>query len=108
MAVKAIAEEFGLDFIDLRKANVDLTCATNVSAEIDFRHSLIPYQTRRKYVVCCYQTTLSTYTPSTSLGSHGIAGGSPGRKRTEIAKLVKKHLGVGSENHRRADGSQIG
>ncbi|MFN7706372.1 MAG: type II/IV secretion system protein, partial [bacterium] len=39
-ALKAIAEEFGLDYIDLRETNVDLSLLATFPQKLIYRHSL--------------------------------------------------------------------
>ncbi len=45
-ALKALAEEVGLDFIDLRSVNVDLTLLETFPQKLIYRHSL--FQSSKK------------------------------------------------------------
>ena len=41
-ALKAIAEELGLDYIDLREANVALSLLQNFPQKLIYRHAIFP------------------------------------------------------------------
>jgi general secretion pathway protein E/type IV pilus assembly protein PilB len=96
-ALKAIAEEFGLDFIDLREANVDLALLQTFPQKLIYRHSLFPIKREGNTLFVATHNPLDLYPIDEASAATGLQVVPLVAERTEIAKLVKKHLGVGSE-----------
>ena len=42
VALKAIADEFGIDYIDLREANIDLELLNSFPQKLIYRHAILP------------------------------------------------------------------
>ena len=71
-ALKVVAEEFGLDFIDLREANVDLTLLQTFPLKLIYRHALFPVKRDRATVRCDEQPTRFVRARR-SVGGNGIS-----------------------------------
>jgi general secretion pathway protein E/type IV pilus assembly protein PilB len=96
-ALKAIAEEFGLDFIDLRDASVDLVLLQTFPQKLIYRHGLFPIKKEGNTLYVATHNPLDLYPIDEASAATGLQVVPLVAERTEIAKLVKKHLGVGSE-----------
>ncbi len=96
-ALKVVAEEFGLDFIDLREANVDLTLLQIFPLKLIYRHALFPVKREGGQLFVATSNPLDLYALDEAAAATGMAVVPLVAEKDEIAKLVKKHLGVGSE-----------
>ena len=96
-ALMALAEEAGLEFIDLRNAAVDLSLLEIFPQKLIYRFSLFPVRSQGDAIVVATSNPLDLF----PLDEAAAATDRPiipvVAERAEIAKLVKKHLGVGSE-----------
>ena len=96
-ALKAVAEESGLDFVDLREYNVDLEALKGFPQKLIYRHSLFPIGCDNGSIIVATADPLDLYPldeASSATGKHLIPVVA---ERGEIARLVKRHMGVGSE-----------
>lgn len=96
-ALQALAEEAGLEFVDLREYNVDLETLKGFPQKLIYRHSLFPIARQDGSIVVATADPLDLYPldeASAAIGCHLIPVVA---ERGEIARLVKRHLGVGSE-----------
>lgn len=96
-ALKAVAEESGLDFVDLREYNVDLQALQGFPQKLIYRHSLFPIGRENGSIIVATADPLDLYPldeASAATGKHLIPVVA---ERAEIARLVKRHMGVGSE-----------
>jgi len=96
-ALKALAEESGLDFVDLREFDVDLTALQGFPQKLIYRHSLFPIGKMNGSIIVATADPLDLYPldeASSATGKHLIPVVA---ERGEIARLVKRHMGVGSE-----------
>ena len=96
-ALRAIADEFGLDFIDLREAAIDLSLLKIFPQKLIYRHALFPVKKEEGLLYVATHNPLDLYPIDEAAGATGLQIIPLVAERTEIAKLVKKHLGVGSE-----------
>lgn len=96
-ALKAIAEEFGLDYIDLRETNVDLSLLATFPQKLIYRHSLFPIKKDGGQLFVATNNPLDLYPIDEAAAATGMQIVPLVAEKVEIAKLVKKHLGVGSE-----------
>ena len=96
-ALKVVAEEFGLDFIDLREATVDLTLLQSFPLKLIYRHALFPVKREGGQLFVATSNPLDLYALDEASAATGLAVVPLVAEKNEIAKLVKKHLGVGSE-----------
>lgn len=97
VAFKAIAEEFGMDFVDLREVNPDLSLLESFPIKLIYRHSLFPIKREGGRLFVATHNPLELYPLDEAAAATGQAIVPLVASKTEIAKLVKKHLGVGSE-----------
>jgi len=96
-ALKALAEESGLDFVDLREYEIDLTALQGFPQKLIYRHSLFPIGRENGSIIVATADPLDLYPldeASSATGKHLIPVVA---ERGEIARLVKRHMGVGSE-----------
>lgn len=96
-ALRAIADEFGLDFIDLREANPDLTLLQTFPQKLIYRHGLFPVKREGGQLFVATHNPLDLYPIDEAAAATGLQVVPLVAEKGEIAKLVKKHLGVGSE-----------
>jgi general secretion pathway protein E/type IV pilus assembly protein PilB len=96
-ALKAIAEEFGLDYIDLRETNVDLSLLATFPQKLIYRHGLFPIKKEGGQLFVATNNPLDLYPIDEAAAATGMQIVPLVAEKVEIAKLVKKHLGVGSE-----------
>lgn len=97
VALQALAEEAGLEFVDLRDYEVDLGALAGFPQKLIYRHSLFPIARREGSIVVATADPLDLYPldeASAATGKHLIPVVA---ERGEIARLVKRHMGVGSE-----------
>ncbi|MEM6980764.1 MAG: ATPase, T2SS/T4P/T4SS family [Planctomycetota bacterium] len=96
-ALSAIADEVGLQFVDLRQADVDLSALEKFPQKLIYRQSLFPIGWQDGAILVATPDPFDLY----PLDEAGAATGKTVipvvAERNEIARLVKKHLGVGSE-----------
>jgi len=96
-ALRVVAEEFGLDFIDLREADVDLKLLATFPIKLIYRHSLFPVKLENGQLFVATSNPLDLYPLDEAAAATGLAVVPLVAEKIELAKLVKKHLGVGSE-----------
>ncbi|MFO1062865.1 MAG: type II/IV secretion system protein, partial [Pirellulales bacterium] len=96
-ALRALGEELGMEFVDLREAVVDLELVKSFPQKLIYRHSMFPLRRENGSIILATSDPLDVY----ALDEAGAATGQTiipvVSERNEIARLVKKHLGVGSE-----------
>ena len=96
-ALTAIGDEMGLDFIDLSEARVDLSLLKDFSTRLIHRQSLFPIERRNGSLRVATSDPFDLY-PLDELGAAtGLSIEPVLASRAEIARLIKTHLGVGSE-----------
>ena len=96
-ALMALAEEIGLDYVDLRETDVDISALEGFPQKLIYRQSLFPIRAENGSIVVATADPLDQYPldeASAATGKHIIPVVA---ERTEIARLMKQHLGVGSE-----------
>jgi general secretion pathway protein E len=96
-ALRIVAEEFGLDFIDLREADVDLKLLQTFPLKLIYRHSLFPIKVEEGQLFVATSNPLDLYPLDEASAATGLPVVALVAEKIELAKLVKKHLGVGSE-----------
>ncbi len=96
-ALQALAEEVGLDFIDLRSADVELQLLEVFPQKLIYRHSLFPIRSEGDAIVVATSNPLDLFPLDEAAAATNRQIIPIVAERAEIAKLVKKHLGVGSE-----------
>lgn len=96
-ALRALAEEVGLDYVDLREADVDLSLLAMFPQKLIYRHSLFPISRDNGSLTVATSNPLDLYPLDEAAAVTGLSIIPVVAEKIEIAKLVKKHLGVGSE-----------
>jgi general secretion pathway protein E len=95
--LRAMAEELGLEFIDLREANIDLEQLQSFPQKLIYRHAIFPVRREGKRLYVATSNPLELYPLDEAAAALNCAVVPLVAEKIEIAKLVKKHLGVGSE-----------
>jgi len=96
-ALQALAEEVGLDYVDLRETDVDLEALEGFPQKLIYRQSLFPIGFDGDSIVVATSDPLDLYpldeaSAATSRNIIPVVA-----ERAEIARLMNRHLGVGSE-----------
>jgi type II secretion system protein E len=96
-ALKAVGDEVGIEFIDLADADVDLTLLKGFPQKLIHRQSLFPIRRDNGQLVVATSNPFDLYPLDEVSAATGLSVMPVLAARNEIAKLIKKHLGVGSE-----------
>jgi general secretion pathway protein E/type IV pilus assembly protein PilB len=96
-ALTAIADEVGLEFIDLRTAEIDLSALEGFPQKLIYRHSLFPIGWADGAIRVATPDPFDLYPLDEACAASGKTVTPVVAERAEINRLVKKHLGVGSE-----------
>ena len=96
-ALKAIAEEMGIEFLDLREADVDLSLLDSFPQKIIYRQILFPVSRHNGTIVIATSDPLDFYPLDEISAATGLAVEPVLADKSEIAKLIRNHLGVGGE-----------
>jgi len=96
-ALRALGEEVGLDYVDLAETEVDLSLLQKFPPKFIYREALFPIRQHNGTLVVATNDPFNLY----PLDELSLATGKTITpvlaSRDEIAKLIKTHLGVGSE-----------
>ena len=96
-ALRAIAEEVGLDYVDLGSFDVDLSLLKDFPHKLIHRQSLFPVRRQNGELVVATSDPFDLYPIDELSAATGLSVTPVLAARSEIAKLIKRHLGVGSE-----------
>ncbi len=96
-ALSALAEELGLDYVDLREYDVDLKALSGFPQKLIYRHALFPIRIDEDVLHVATSNPLDLYPLDEASAATGMTIVPVIAEGTEIARLVKRHLGVGSE-----------
>jgi type II secretion system protein E len=96
-ALRALGTEVGIDYIDLTSADVDLTLLKMFPVKLIYRQSLFPVRRQNGHLVVATSDPFDLYPLDEASAATGLRVVPVLAEKGEIAKLVKKHLGVGSE-----------
>ncbi len=96
-ALKALASEVGVDYLDLRETDVDLSLLDSIPQKIIFRQTLFPVRRENGAIVVATNDPFDLYPLDEVSASTGLAVLPVLAERAEIAKLIKTHFGVGGE-----------
>ncbi len=93
----ALADEFGLEFIDLTQATVDPAALTGIPQKLVHKKNLMPLARHNGTLVVAtgdpFDNAIDELQTITGLQIHPVLG-SP----KEIARLLKVHFGIGGDN----------
>ena len=96
-ALKALGKEVGLDFVDLRDTEVDLSLLKSFPQRLIYRQSLFPIQRVNGSIVVATSDPFDLYPLDEASAATGLSVIPVLANKSEISQLIKKHLGVGSE-----------
>src|SRR5262245_3869920 len=96
-ALKAVGEEVGIEFIDLAEAELDLTLLKIFPQKLIHRQTLFPVRKDFGQLLVATCNPFDLYPLDEVSAATGLSVMPVLAARNEIAKLIKKHLGVGSE-----------
>ena len=96
-ALRAIGESLGLDFIDLSEAPIDLGLLKDFPQKFIHRASLFPIRRQNGSLTVATSDPFNLYPLDELSAATGLSIVPVLAAAQEIAKLIKTHLGVGSE-----------
>jgi len=96
-ALKALGEELGLAFVDLSESELDLSLLKGFPSRFIHREGLFPIHQNNGALVVATSDPFNLYPLDELSAAVGKAVVPVLASRGEIAKLIKAHLGVGSE-----------
>ena len=96
-ALRALANEVGLEFVDLVDAEVDLSLLKDFPSRFVHRESLFPIRRNNGCLIVATSDPFNLYPLDELSVATGLTVVPVLASREEIAKRIKNHLGVGSE-----------
>ncbi len=96
-ALKSLAGEVGVEYVDLRTTEVDLSLLEHFPQKIIFRQTLFPVRRENGAIVVATNDPFDLYPLYYVSATTGLAVLPALAERAEIAKLIKTHFGVGGE-----------
>lgn len=96
-ALRALGEALGMEFVDLRNTEVDLEVVKRFPQKLIYRHSLFPISRVNGSLTVATSDPLDLYALDEAGAATGLAITPVVAEKAEIARLMKKYLGVGSE-----------
>ncbi|NQT16314.1 MAG: Flp pilus assembly complex ATPase component TadA, partial [Planctomycetes bacterium] len=96
-ALRALGEEVGLTYVDLSEEDIDLSLLENFPQKLIHRQALFPIRQHNGSLVVATSNPFDLYPLDELSASTGLSVEPVLASRAEIAKLIKSHLGVGSE-----------
>jgi type II secretion system protein E len=96
-ALRALGEEVGLEYVDLAEAEIDLSLLPTFPQKFIHRESLFPIHQTNGTLVVATNDPFNLYPLDELALTTGLTVTPVLASRAEIAKLIKTHLGVGSE-----------
>jgi general secretion pathway protein E len=96
-ALQALAEEVGLDYVDLRETDVDLSALEGFPQKLIYRQSLFPIGFEDESIIVATSDPLDLYPLDEASAATDRNIIPVVAERSEIARLMNRHLGVGSE-----------
>jgi general secretion pathway protein E/type IV pilus assembly protein PilB len=96
-AYKAMAEEYGVDFIDLANTEIDLGLLESFPQKIIYRQIIFPVRKDGETLIVATADPSDHYPLDEASAATGLMVEPVLAEKSEIAKLIKTHLGVGGE-----------
>lgn len=96
-ALRAIAKEVGIDFVDLAETQVDLQLLPQFPQRLIYRDAVFPVRRDNGHLVVATSDPFDLYPLDEVGAATGLSITPVLSSRREIVKLIKTHLGVGSE-----------
>ena len=95
--LRAIGEEMGIEYVDLAEAKIDLSLLVDFPQKLIHRHALFPIDRKNGSLVVATSDPFDLYPLDELSAATGFSVVPVLAGRSEIAKRIKAHLGVGSE-----------
>jgi len=96
-ALKALADELGLEFVDLAEVECDLALLKSFPLRFVHRETIFPIRKRNGALIVATSDPFNLYPLDELSASTGLTVVPVLGARSEILRLIKAHLGVGSE-----------
>ncbi len=96
-AMRALADEMGVEFVDLQHTEVDLSLMGLFPQKLIYRELLFPVSRHNGSIVIATGDPMNFYPLDEISAITGLAVEPRLADKSEIAKLIKTHLGVGGE-----------
>ncbi|MEX0818899.1 MAG: ATPase, T2SS/T4P/T4SS family [Pirellulaceae bacterium] len=96
-ALRALGDAVGLDYVDLSETEVDLSLLASFPNKLMHRQSLFPISRHNGSLVVATSDPFDLYPLDEVSAATGLSVTPVLAARSEISKLIKRHLGVGSE-----------
>ncbi len=96
-ALRALGEEVGLEYVDLAEAQIDLSLLSGFPPRFMYREGLFPIRQSNGQLVVATSDPFNLYPLDELTLATGKTVMPVLASKSEIAKLIKTHMGVGSE-----------
>ena len=96
-ALRALGDEVGIPFVDLEQQKIDLSLLRGFPLKLIHRHSLFPLQRENGTLLVATSDPFDLYPLDELSATTGLTIEPVLAQREQIARLIKAHLGVGSE-----------
>lgn len=96
-ALRALGEALGMEYVDLRNTDVDLEVVKKFPQKLIYRHNLFPLSRVNGSLRLATCDPLDVYALDEASSATGLTIVPVVSEKAEIARLMKKYLGVGSE-----------
>lgn len=96
-SLKAVASEIGIDYVDLTEIDPDLSLLKIFPSRLIHRQTIFPIRQEGRQLIVATSDPFDLYPLDEVAASTGLFVVPVLAQRNEIARLIKKHLGVGSE-----------
>jgi len=96
-ALKALGDEVGLQFVDLAETEIDLSVLKDFPHRLIHRQTLFPLRRENGRLLVATADPFDLYPLDDLSGATGLSVVPVLAAKEEILKLIKTHLGVGSE-----------
>jgi len=96
-ALRALGSEVGIDYIDINEADIDLSLLNQFPQRLIYRDSLFPIRRENGSLVVATSDPFDLYPLDEVGAATGLSIVPVLAARGDLAKLIKDHLGVGSE-----------
>ena len=96
-ALRALGQRLGIEFVDLPNTEIDLSLLNDFPAKMIHRHAIFPIRRHDDLLVVATSDPFDLYALDEAGSATGLRIEPALAASEEIAKLAKRHLGVGSE-----------
>ena len=97
VALRALAEEMDVEFIDIANSEIDLSLLEDFPQKLIYRETLFPVSRENGSIRIATADPMDFYPLDEIAAATGLRVEAVFADPKEIAKLIKKHLGVGGE-----------